>query len=157
MSDKETSDLDEKINMAAETLAGDLRDVILNHVRTMETPWSKLSEEAQGDRIYAATNAAEHIIRKACALIAKRGFDHVPVVIKDFTVKEKAIKGKFEAYLSESAMVLLGDHQGQSAIIVLSDAEGFLGEQGQAKPDADAPELPLAGDMPEHPDMDEAA
>ena len=54
-------------------------------------------------------------------------------------------------------MVLLGDHQGQSAIIVLSDAEGFLGEKTEAKPDADAPELPLDGDMTEHADADEAA
>lgn len=30
--------------LAADTLMGDIRDMLLTHIRSMETPWSKLSE-----------------------------------------------------------------------------------------------------------------
>lgn len=129
------------VQLAEETLTGDLRDALLTHVRSMQTPWSKMSERDQGDKIDAIEKLAEDTVRRAVSIIARRGFDVIPVIVKDFGVKGRAIKGKFEALTSEATLVALGDHQEQAAIIVLTDASDFVGEQAQARPDKDQPDL----------------
>lgn len=128
---------------AAETLTGDLRNSLLTHVRAMETPWSKMSERDQGDKIDAIERMAEDVVRRAVGIIATRGFEVIHVKIADYTVKGGAIKGKFEAIVSEVNVVSLADHQSKTALIVLADVEDFFGESAAAKPDPDEPELPV--------------
>lgn len=137
------SALDAAAALAEETLTGDLRDVLLTHVRSMEDPWSKLSEQKQQDKIYAIERAAEDVVRRAVAIIAKRGFDTLPISVADFTVKGGEIKGKFGALVSEQNVVSLSDHQGKAALIVLTDAADFFGERAEAKADPDEPGLPI--------------
>lgn len=151
----EQSPQEAAIEFAVETLSGDLRDSLLTHVRSMETPWSKLSQDAQQDKIDAVESMAEDVVRRAVSLIARRGFDLIPVKIADFTVKGGAIKGKFEAIVSESNVVSLSDHQAKSAVIVLTDAADFLGEREPARADPDQPDMlndDPSGDEPDDPD-----
>lgn len=135
--------LDKATTLAEETLTGDLRDVLLTHVRSMEDPWSKLSEEAQQDKIDAIELCAEDIVRRAVSIIARRGFDVIHVNIADFTVKGGEVKGKFGALVSEQNVVSLSDHQGKSALIVLTDHSDFFGESQTAKAEPDEPQLPI--------------
>lgn len=135
--------LDKATTLAEETLTGDLRDVLLTHVRSMEDPWSKLSEEAQQDKIDAIELCAEDIVRRAVSIIARRGFDVIHVNIADFTVKGGEVKGKFGALVSEQNVVSLSDHQGKSALIVLTDHSDFFGESQPAKAEPDEPQLPI--------------
>lgn len=131
------------MDLAEETLSGDLRDAMLTHVRSMETPWSKLSQRDQEDRIDAIERGCSDLVRRAVNIVARRGFDTIPVKIADFTVKGGAIKGKFEAIVTEPNVVALSDHQGHSAVIVLTDASDFIGESAPATADPDEPALPL--------------
>lgn len=140
------SALDKATILAEETLTGDLRDVLLTHVRSMEDPWSKLSEEAQQDKIDAIELCAEDIVRRAVSIIARRGFDVISVSVSDFTVKGGEIKGKFGALVSEQNVVSLSDHQGKSALIVLTDHSDFFGESQPAKAEPDEPQLPIGDD-----------
>jgi len=140
MSEDNGAGLPEK---SADYLMGEVRDALLMQVRSMETPWSKLSEDEQADRIAAITATAESTVRRAAHAIAKSGFDHVPVIIKDFTVKGGAIKGKFEALVSEPNVIRLSDHQETAAVIVLVDHERYMGAETEAKPDPQEPELPM--------------
>lgn len=149
------SNTDDAIKFAEETLSGDLRNTLLTHVRAMETPWSKLSESAQRDKIYAIERVAEDCVRQAVAIIARRGFDIIPVKIADFQVKGGTVKGKFEAIVTEANVVALSDHQAQSAIIVLTDAADFIGEKEEAKADPDEPGLPLNDSLDEVEDDEE--
>lgn len=139
----------------AETLFGDVRDVILSQVRTMEDPWSKLSEDAQMARIDNAARTAEFVVRQAVGLVAKAGFPHMPVLVKDFTVKGGLVKGKFETGVNDSSVLLLSENQEARAVLVLADPDRFMGEAAAAKPDADAPELPLDDAVGE--ELEEAA
>ncbi|MBM6396175.1 hypothetical protein JQC79_10480 [Ochrobactrum anthropi] len=152
----------EAVSLAEETLTGDVRDVLLTHVRSMEDPWSKLSEQKQQDKIYAIERCAEDVVRRAVSIIAKRGFDVLPIKVADFTVKGGEIKGKFGALVSEQNVVSLSDHQGQSALIVLTDATDFFGERTEAKPDPDEPGLPIedsddgnVGDVEDGPELED--
>lgn len=131
------------VALAEETLTGDVRDVLLTHVRSMQDPWSKMSEEAQQDKIDAIEACAEDIVRRAVAIISRRTFEVISVKIADFTVKGGEVKGKFGALVSEQNVVSLSDHQGKSALIVLTDYSDFFGEKAPAVADADQPDLPI--------------
>jgi hypothetical protein len=134
MTDKSTEDL------AAETLSGDLRDVMLTHIRSMETPWSKLSEQAQRDKIYAITNATETIVRRAVSIVAAQGNEPMFARIAKFTVKDE-IKAELVASSSVSNIEKVAENIGQPAIVIFANPDAFMGQKAEAKPDKDQPDL----------------
>lgn len=137
--------------VAAETLSGDLRDVLLTHIRSMETPWSKMSEQAQSDKIYAISNASETIVRRAVAIIAARGVEPIFGRIAKFTVKDE-IKAELVASSSVANIEAIAENIGQAAIIIFANPEVFLGEKAPATAEKDQPELPIDAD-----DLDDGA
>lgn len=147
MSDNETIP---GYNVAADTLTGDLRDALLTHIRTMETPWSKLSERDQQDKIYAVEAMAGDLVRGALQVISTRGFDAVHVQLGKFVV-DKGVKIEAQASASVDNITKLADHGKGHGVLVLAEASDFFGESQAAKPDPDEPELPVGegGDNPE--------
>lgn len=131
--------------MTAETLSGDLRDVMLTHIRSMQTPWSKLSEQAQADKIYAITNATETIVRRAVSIIASKGDEPIFGRIAKFTVKDE-IKAELVASSSVGNIEKIAENIGQPAIIIFANPDQFIGQKADAKPDKDQPDLPIDGE-----------
>lgn len=158
MTDETTED--DALDLAADTLHGDLRDAVLTHIRSMETPWSKMSEQAQGDKIYAINNACERLVRRAVAIVASGG--HTPMFgrIAKFTVKDE-IKAELVAPSSVGNIEMIAENIGQPAIIIFASPEAFMGQKAEAKPDKDQPDLLGAADDgdsdPEMPDADPSA
>lgn len=142
--------------VAAETLSGDLRDVLLTHIRSMETPWSKMSEQAQSDKIYAISNASETIVRRAVAIIASRGVEPIFGRIAKFTVKDE-IKAELVASSSVANIEAIAENIGQAAIIIFANPETFLGEKAPATAEKDQPELPIDDEDSEQADLDGGA
>lgn len=140
--------------MAVATLSGDMRDIMLTHIRSQPKPWAKMSEGQQQETIDAVEQAAEDLVRRAVALISRRGFDLVPIKLADFTVKGGALKGKFEAIVTETNVVSLSDHQGHSAVIVLTDPSDFIGERSEARADPDQPDM--LNEVPAQPELEDA-
>jgi hypothetical protein len=134
MNDKSITEL------AADTLAGDLRDTMLTHIRSMEDPWSKLSERQQEDKIYAISRATETVVRRAVAILAAADMPHISVSVSKFTVKD-GIKGEIIAQASVSNIEKLAEYQGDPALLVFASPEAYLGARGEAKADPDEPEL----------------
>jgi hypothetical protein len=139
MTDETTED--ETLDLAADTLHGDLRDAMLTHIRSMETPWSKMSEQAQSDKIYAISNACERLVRRSVAIVASNG--HAPMFgrIAKFTVKDE-IKAELVAPSSVGNIEMIAENIGQPAIIIFASPEAFMGQKAEAKPDKDQPALP---------------
>ncbi len=137
--------------MTAETLSGDLRDVMLTHIRSMQTPWSKLSEQAQQDRIDAISNACETIVTRAVALIAERKFSSVHCSVTKFTVKD-LIKAEINAVSSSFNIETIAEGIGEPALLIFASAETFIGEKAAAKPDKDQPSLPIDHEGEEEPE-----
>lgn len=131
--------------MTAETLSGDLRDVMLTHIRSMQTPWSKMAENAQADKIFAVTNACETIVRRAVAIIATRGADPVFGKITKFTVKDE-IKAELVVSSSAANIELVAENITQPAIIIFASPEYYMGEKAPAAADPDQPALPIDDD-----------
>lgn len=128
--------------LAAETLSGDLRDVLLTHICSMETPWSKMSEKAQADKIFAITNAAETTVRRAVSIIAARGNEPIFGRIAKFTVKDE-IKAELVASSSVGNIEKVAENIGQPAIIIFANPDTFIGQKADAEPDKDQPALPI--------------
>lgn len=126
--------------LAAETLSGDLRDVMLTHIRSMGDPWSKMSEKAQSDKIYAISNACETMIRRAVAIIAARDIEKVFCRIAKFTVKD-GIKAELTAVQTVENIELIAQNLNQPGILVFASPEEFLGQRAAAKADPDQPAL----------------
>lgn len=135
--------VDDATDVALETLAGDIRDTLLTHVRSMQDPWSKLSEQKQQERIFAIESAARSLVRRAAFIIAGNGFDSIQVTLKDFAVKDGVIKGKFETVARQDTLVAVAGHANLPALIVLADAEDYMGQRAPARPDPDQPDIPL--------------
>lgn len=136
----------------AETLTGDIRDVLLTHVRAMDRGWQGLSEDEQRDKVYAMTEAAGSLVRKAIATIAHRGFPHITVTVGKFTV-DKGVKIEVGAVQTVDNIEKLAVHGKGTAVMVLCEASTFFGEQEPAAIDKDEPGLPLGEDD----ERDEAA
>ncbi len=160
----------ETLELQAETLSGDIRDMLLTHIRSMETPWSKLSERQQQDKIDAAAAAGRDLVRNAVKLVAHRGFAHMPITLKDWTVKD-GIQLKVTALDTVEEITKLAEHKSGSALIVFASSSAFLNARSEPEPDPDEPEMkfdpetgeveqetptPEVGDLPEPP-ADEAA
>lgn len=131
---------EETIELASETLSGDLRDVMLTHIRSMENPWSKLSERDQEDKIYAITNACETIVRRAVSMIAADGREVINVEVPKFTVKDKIVM-EVVASVTTPSIEHLADNRGRPALLMFVAAADYVGQQSEAKPDPDQPEL----------------
>lgn len=124
--------------LAADTLRGDIRDVLLAIVRGMETPWSKLSERDQERRINAIDKAAQKVVRDSIRIVANQGFPHVEVLVSN---KGKFAGGSMEltvaANFSVENATRLSEHGVGSAILVLAEPGEFFGERriARAQPD----------------------
>ncbi|MBW8447895.1 MAG: hypothetical protein K0M49_19905 [Arenimonas sp.] len=135
----DTKDVEE---LAADTLSGDLRDVMLTHIRSMETPWSKMSETAQTDKIYAITNACETIVRRAVAIVAAHGSEAVFGRVTKFTVKDE-IKAELVCASSVGNIEKVAENISQPAIIIFANPDVFMGEKAPATAEPDEPKLPI--------------
>ena len=65
----------------ARTLAGDLRDFVLDLLRTLPRTWAQMSEAEQTARAYGVSNACRKVVRDAVALLEtdERTHDRVSI------------------------------------------------------------------------------
>lgn len=154
-----------------ETLVGDVRDMLLTHIRSMETPWSKMSERDQSSKIDACESAATLLVSQVCVLMAKQDFPNLLVQVGKFTV-DKGVKIEALASSSVENINKLAEHGKGAAMLILADPQQYFGEIGEVAAEPDEPELPMevqseteestaelpgAGPLPEHLDRTAAA
>lgn len=127
----------------ADTLTGDLRDALLTHMRAMETPWSKLSEAKQAEKIEAVTKMAESLVQEAVDAIAARGLPSLVIEVGKFTVDGAEMKGAFTCFASDENLLRIRHLSNARAVFVLASPDAFYGERSAAETDRDEPELPI--------------
>ncbi|MEL6233304.1 MAG: metallopeptidase TldD-related protein [Pseudomonadota bacterium] len=124
-----------------ETLAGDVRDVMLEWIRDLKSPWSLMSEDKQRAVVSSVQVAAHDLVARATAIIAARGFDSATVLLKELKIKD-AIEGKIVAANESFYRDRLGERVGSPALIVFADPEDFAGQKADAEVDPDQRSLP---------------
>lgn len=136
------------MEFAAKSLSGDVRDMILMHMRDIKVPWAMLSEDEQSDKIHAATSAGMDVVRRCFNVLRAQDFAHVHVTLGSWKV-DKGVELKLFIAPTSGNIELLALHSKSQALLILSEASDFYGERAPAKPDKDQPELPLPNDEDE--------
>lgn len=132
--------VDETIDLASETLTGDVRDFLLDRVKNLSMPWPKMTEEEQAGVIHSCTAAAEHLVRQIVVLIASQGRKAIVGNLLQVTRKD-SIKAQVEFAKTDELRHELFDAQGSAVLLVVADAEPFTGERAPAEPDPNQTEL----------------
>ena len=135
--------------LAVETLAGDIRDFLLDRLRNDHNPlpWNTRGEENQRQYIDAATSAAHALVRRVAHLIATKDRIALGAMLKKTAAKDH-IAVELHVPLTHQYRHQLYDAVGSSVVIVLTDVDDFLGERGPVAINRDQPAL--FGDEPEN-------
>jgi hypothetical protein len=86
-------------------------------------------------------STASHLVHSAVTLIAANGRPTIMASVEQCTAKD-GIKVVLTASRHDPMRYELLDAVGKSALIVVSDADAYMGQRDAAKPDPDQPPLP---------------
>lgn len=130
----EDETLDTAVELAAETLTGDLRDFILDRLKHEQSkaPWHQRSENDQRDAVHQVEQAVRAAVTRAVEIMAGHGRRTIKatldqVVIKD-GYKATVTMSKFDPNRHH-----LSDAQGKSVLIVVADPDEFTGERAEVE------------------------
>lgn len=130
----------------SDTLSGDVRDMLLTHLRSAKVPWAMLNEQEQADKIDACRRCGEDVVRQVVQAVVKAGFPSIVVSVGAIKI-DKGVEIKLGASSSVDTITLLAEHGKGAAVLVLAEASDFYGERQPQKADKNQPDLPLdAGD-----------
>lgn len=136
------------VTFEGKTLSGDIRDMLLMHMRDIKAPWPMLSEDEQADKIEAATDAGMDCVRRCLATLAATKFPHFNAVLGPWKV-DKVVELKVFVSPTAHNIELLALHSKGNAMIVIAEPQDYYGERAPAKPDKDQKEFPLGYDEDE--------
>lgn len=136
--DDDAPDLD----LAAETLTGDLRDLILDTLRHEQDKraWHLRSEYEQRETVSRIERAAYEWARKAVELIAAGGRRTIKATIEQVVIKD-GIKAVLTMSKFDEMRHALADSQGSAVLIVVADPAEFEGERAPVAIKPDQPGL----------------
>lgn len=167
--DPDFADIDDAPDYDPElgTLMGDMRDVMLQRIRTLQKPWQQMTEAEQTDCANGVELGAKEIIRKTVRMLTSYDWPHAVVSLGPVTIKgEKGIEAKIECPNIQHNREVLGEHVGQHVMMMMVDSDTFMAARAPVQIDKDQPEMPLDitpvdGDLeapePEEPDEVAAA
>lgn len=125
----------------ANTLYGDIRDLLLQEIRDGQSkPWTDRPEVEQWDVIERVDKFSTNLIRKVCAAVAEAEFASIRVLIDSFTVK-KGLKIVLTASDTKEAVDAL--IAGKGAFLVFADPEAYMKARAALGPAPDQPTLDL--------------
>lgn len=130
------------IDVAEATMRGDLIDALLTELKAAKDVWPKLSQFDQDVIIARIDNRVCYAIAQAVRTIAAKGRPTVRATIDQLTAKD-GIKAVLSLSKADPQRHALLDAVGQQVVIVVADAEAFLGGELPAS-DPDQPDLPMA-------------
>lgn len=139
------------VEMASDTLRGDVRDAMLSWFKATPKPWGQMSEREQRDFADTVDRAARSLVKQACQIIAA---NERPVIVANLVeYKEKeGVEAKLKLASTGANVAALHEACGREVLIVTSGYDEVSGEAGEAEIDADQPGIPGIGD-----EYDEAA
>jgi len=126
--------------LEAKTLSGDIRDMILTHIRSMTVPWPLLNEQEQADKIMAAENAGRDLVRQCLQVIATNKFPALHVSVGAYKV-DKTLEVKLAVSPSVANITSLAQHGNGAALLILAEPQDYYGERAPAKPSKDQPKF----------------
>ena len=140
--DELDDDTAEALDLATETLTGDVRDFILGRLRHEQDkrPWDMRSEADQRDTVHRVETSVHEMVRRAVELIGAHGRRTIEATLEQITVKD-GLPGKIVLSKFDEQRYALMDAAGRRILIVVADPEEFTGERAPVDIKPDQPEL----------------
>lgn len=138
----------EVIDLASDTLRGDVRDALLSWVRNLPKNWSAMSEVEQRNVAEAADRCARTLVKEACKLIAANERPCIVATLVEYKEKD-GVEAKLKLPSRGEVVAQLHEACGREVLVVTSGAEEFLGEAGPPEIDPDQPEIELGTEYDE--------
>lgn len=154
----EDATLQPALDLAAETLTGDLRDFILDRLKHEQSkqPWHQRSESDQREAVHQVESAVRHAVTEAVEIIAGHGRRTIKATIEQITIKD-GYKAVLTASKHDESRHHLADAQGKTVLIVVADPDEFTGERAEVEISPDQATLLGDGVMVQHSDDDHEA
>ena len=144
-------DFDPLVELASETLRGDIRDRLIDWFKAQPKAWPFMSEREQKDLADAIDRFSYGLIRSAAKIIAAG--ERPTIVARLVEYKEKdGVEAKLKLASTGEVVAQLHEACGQDVLLVATGAEDFNGQRGD--PEIDPDQRPLRGIGDEY---DEAA
>lgn len=146
------------VQLATNTMTGDLRDFILDRLRHEQSkqPWHQRSEADQREVVHQVESAVRAAVTRAVEIMAGAGRRTIEATVDQITIKDGYKATLTFSKLNENRHVL-ADAQGARVLIVVADPDIFTGERAPVAITPD--QATLLGDevMAVHSDMEERA
>lgn len=143
------ADADKKriIDIARETMTGDLRDCLLDFMKHDKNPlpWNLQGENAQRDTIDKVEGAVKSAVEKVVHIIAADGRQTILAKLKKVTVGDD-IKAEVTLGKSNPLRHALYDSQGMDVLIVVTSSDPYDGEKSPVHIEPDQRVLPGSDD-----------
>jgi len=129
------------VEIAEETLLGDLMNMTLDLAKALPEPWQKLSEQKQGEWLDSARRQCLAAARQTVSIIAAGGHITVPCTVDSVTFKD-GVKVVLKVVNSRSQGAHdIADNEGEIVAVVIAD-ESLADSDGDAPaPDRDQPDM----------------
>lgn len=127
-------------------LRGNVRDQILELVRGIDAPWTKMNEETQQLVIDRANRIAADLVVAAVHAVCAGDRPYIHATLDQITIKE-GIKATITLGRYSEGRHELNDAVGGGVIIVLPEVDQHMGQAKPARPDVQR-ELPLEDTTP---------
>lgn len=129
------------IEIAKETMTGDLRDTALQWIRSLQKPWAQLGEEEQRNVISSITLGCTMAATRAVGIIAADKPGAVEATLESYTGKD-GLKLVFTCVETEANLIALLRAKGTRVVIASADPARFIGERAEVKPEPDQRLIP---------------
>lgn len=128
---------EDRLLVQAETLRGDIRDVLLTEFKLRPKAWEAMNENEQESVINRIENITRDLVRRAVDIVAHEGHPYLVGKVNKFTVKAgpEGLKIEFGAAGLADNIVKLVQHSGDGAVLVLISPAKYQGQRKPAEPD----------------------
>lgn len=146
------------VEMAAETMTGDMLAALVDEFKTAPDVWQKMPEHQQQDVIYRLQQRIQENVRQAVEIIASANRPTIVATVESVTVKD-GIKAVLTLPKSDAQRHELFDAAGMPVLIIVGGASDYYGGTEKVKPDPDQQALNGFGDgdVDEHAQLGQAA
>lgn len=138
----------DQLELDTDELVYDVRDFLLDTIKSRPKPWSATSQGEQRDVAAACEHAAKELVRKIVEAVATRGADPIRVLLTKVNAggDDIVVTGKvkfLDAEPSERDKAILSLHHGIGHFVMLTRAtvEDYAGQGREAETDPDDPEF----------------
>lgn len=143
------------VEIASQTMMGDLVRAVLDELKAAPDVWQKLSEAKQGECIDRLECRVAECVEQVVHIIASADRPTIRARLEQLTTKD-AVKAVCVVSRKDEGVHELMDAVSEEVLIVLPHAEQYTEQPTGLEPDPDQPGLALTDDDNKDPLLDEA-